>query len=340
MTVATFADLIAPMGSDVFFEDYYGKQWVHIPGGAEKFRDVMSWPHLQGLLNMTGIWSAETMVVKDDLRLVPPQTYSTAEIDRRGRQVLQPDPDKVMDLIRAGCSLGLIHLDTLDAGLRMVGVALEEAMAGKAQANLYCSRRGNQAFGVHCDTHDVFALHCEGEKEWHIYEGSDDTPIAHPAFKKVPLEERRRRAGNVAATLVMKPGDLLYLPRGQYHDAVCRTDTCIHIAYGVTTVIGMDLLTLLMNRAPAHPAFRRSLPRPGSENYAAALADHAAGLGDLLKTMAADAETLAFMRRYQTETFRTKRGGYALPVTGATAKEKAASVPAEARAAILGAIRR
>lgn len=356
MTLSTFADLIAPMDPETFFGEYQGRRWVHIPGGADKFRDVMSWSRLQSLLDMTGIWSAETMVVKDNTRLVPPQVYSTTETDRRNQQVLQPDPAKVMELVRAGCSLGLNRLDTLDAGLRAVGKVLEEALAGKAQANLYYSRRANKAFGVHCDTHDVFALHCEGEKEWYLYEGMDPDPINHPAFRKLPLEERQRRAGKVTETLVMKPGDLLYLPRGQYHDALCRSDDCVHVAYGVTQVIGMDVLTLLMNRAPLHDAFRRALPHPAAKDYDSALAAHLSELGDLLKEMAGDEESRAFMRQYQTELFRTKRGGYAFPVSGPTAREQAAAaqtkvrgatarpvagkpLPAKARAAIMGAVK-
>ncbi|WP_404380057.1 JmjC domain-containing protein [Caenispirillum salinarum] len=297
------------------------------------------------------------MVVKDATRTVPPQAYCTPETDRRNQQVLQPDPAKVMDLVRAGCSLGLNRLDTLDAGLRAVGAVLEDALAGRAQANLYYSRRSNQAFGVHSDSHDVFALHCEGEKEWHLYEGADPDPINHPAFKKLPLEERRRRAGRVAETLVMKPGDLLYIPRGQYHDALCRTDDCVHVAYGVTQVIGMDLLTLLMNRAPADAAFRRALPHPEAADYDTALAAQLADLGDRLKAMASDAESRAFLRQYQTEHFRTRRGGYSFPITGPTAQEQAQAaqarakaggtrspgagrpLPAQARAAIIGAVK-
>ena len=54
---------------------------------------------------------------------------------------------------------------------------------GKCQANLYFSMQSHQAFAPHYDTHDVFALHCEGEKVWNIYENFEQDPINHPIFK-------------------------------------------------------------------------------------------------------------------------------------------------------------
>lgn len=354
MTIATFADLLAPITPEEFFRDYYGRKALHIPGAADKFAGVMSWERLNRLLNMTAIWSQESILLKHDTQTIPPQAYSIATTDRREQPVLQPDPAKVMEFIRRGASFGLNNIDTLDDGLRTVGDILESALAGKAQANLYCSRKETQAFGVHFDTHDVFAMHCEGEKEWQLYETMEDNPINHPAFKKLPMDQRRARAGKVAQRLVMKPGDLLYVPRGLYHDALCLTDGCVHIAYGVTTVIGIDVLTLLSNRAPGETLLRQTLPNPSQPDYEEALKARLNEIGDLLKRMASDGQSLDFIRRYQGEIFRNGRGGFDLPIPGAPDKPKmqpqqqrppamamagGPAVPAQARAAILSAVK-
>ena len=44
--------------------------------------------------------------------------------------------------------------------------------------------QSHQAFAPHFDTHDVFALHCEGEKVWNIYENFEKDPINHPIYKQ------------------------------------------------------------------------------------------------------------------------------------------------------------
>jgi ribosomal protein L16 Arg81 hydroxylase len=59
----------------------------------------------------------------------------------------------------------------------------------------------------------------------------------------------------------MEPGDLLYLPRGQYHDAIADEGGAVHIAFGVTYPIGLDVVCTLYERMMFEPVFRANLPR-------------------------------------------------------------------------------
>ncbi len=105
----------------------------------------------------------------------------------------------------------------------------------------------HQAFGPHCDEHDVFAVHFEGEKVWNIYENIEKNPINHPLFKFSP-EERIKKAGNLIDQVTLKPGDLLYIPRGQYHDALASQNGAIHIAFGLTYFKPVDLMSILWEK--------------------------------------------------------------------------------------------
>jgi ribosomal protein L16 Arg81 hydroxylase len=102
----------------------------------------------------------------------------------------------------------------------------------------------HQAFGPHFDLHDVFAIHFEGEKVWNIYENIEKSPINHPSFK-YNVEERRKRAGKIIDQVILKPGDLLYIPRGQYHDALASKNGAMHIAFGLTYFKMIDLMNSL-----------------------------------------------------------------------------------------------
>ena len=106
-----------------------------------------------------------------------------------------------------------------------------------------------QGFGAHFDTHDVYAVHVEGTKTWHIYEGRADDPIAHPMFKTLGREHHEKAKGAKLMDVHMEPGDLLYLPRGQYHDALADEGGTMHIAFGITYPIGMDVMTFLFDRS-------------------------------------------------------------------------------------------
>ena len=84
------------------------------------------------------------------------------------------------------------------------------------QSNLYCSRKSRQAFAPHFDLHDVFAVHCEGEKAWRVFEGREELPINHPRFQ-VPEADRPARMGGLLMEPLLKPGDVLFIPRGWWH---------------------------------------------------------------------------------------------------------------------------
>ena len=306
-----FADIIHPVTPDVFFSEYYGKKPLHIQGGAEKFSNVMSWDILTGILNMTAVWSSASLQLVLDKDELAPARYSRPGKNRDGHEIMQPDSEKVMALLKSGASLVANDIDSLTPALSGFAAALEKAVSGKAQANLYCSWREWQAFGSHFDTHDVFAMHVAGEKLWNLYETRADTPVAHPEFKSYGQEWHDKNRGEVAQQVVMRPGDLLYLPRGLYHDALATSNGTIHIAFGLTHVIGLDVLSMLSTMAVADPAFRANMPRP--EDGEAATAAWLEALGGKLAEYSKNNEALAAMRAFQRD-FRYTRGGFALPV--------------------------
>lgn len=307
----TFGEILAPLSAETFFAEHYDRKAVHVPGGAEKFANVMSWETLTALLNMTAIWSSASLQLVLDRAVVPPVRYCDPARGRDGREVLQPDAGRVMALLRSGASLVANDIDTLTPALAGVAAALENALDAKVQANLYCSWRERQAFDSHFDTHDVYAVHVAGEKLWRLYETRADRPIAHPRFKSFGQDWHDENKGAVAQEVLMRPGDLLYIPRGVYHDALALSDGTIHIAFGVTHVIGLDLLDLIANLAVEDPAFRANMPRSGEGEHA--VAGWLADLAERLRGFAAGDAAVKAMRQHQAQ-YRYRRGGIDLPV--------------------------
>jgi ribosomal protein L16 Arg81 hydroxylase len=254
----SFDQIMAPLGAGRFFAEYDGKRPLHLKGAADKFAAVMSWAKLNDLLGQATIWSHHSLQLVLDKESVPAARYCAPAVGRDGGQVLRPDPDKVKDFLRRGATLVANDIDHLSPGLTAFAQAMEEGLGGKVQANLYLSSRRRQGFGAHFDTHDVFAIHVEGTKTWHVYEGRAPDPIAHPMFKTLGREHHEKAKGNKLMDVHMTPGDLLYLPRGQYHDALADEGGTVHVAVGLTYPIGMDVVSFLFERAVAEPEFRAS----------------------------------------------------------------------------------
>ncbi|XP_004675327.1 PREDICTED: bifunctional lysine-specific demethylase and histidyl-hydroxylase MINA isoform X2 [Condylura cristata] len=79
-------------------------------------------------------------------------------------------------------------------------------------SNVYITPAGSQGLPPHYDDVEVFILQLEGEKHWRLY---------HPT---VPLAreysvESEDRIGRPTHEFTLKPGDLLYFPRGTIHQA-------------------------------------------------------------------------------------------------------------------------
>ncbi len=281
-------DIMAPIGAERFMAEYEGQKPLHLKGAADKFAEVMTFSQLSNLLGQATIWSSKSLMLVLDKEPVPAPQYCTQAAGRDGGQVLRPDPDKVQRYLRRGATLVANDIDHLSRGLTAFSKTMEEALGGKIQGNLYCSSKRRPGFAAHFDTHDVYAVHVEGTKTWHIYEGRATDPIAHPMFKQLGREHHEQAKGKLLMDVKMEPGDLLYLPRGQYHDALADEGGAVHIAFGVTYPIGVDVMSYLFDKVIADDAFRANLPRPGDQG---ALNEKLGGLAQVLSSILADPAT-------------------------------------------------
>lgn len=293
MNEITFEKLIEPFGQERFFNEYFGKSWVHIKGPAEVTSGIMSWPELGRLMSMRNLWNPASFRVMLDRKAMAVEDYcSPLSATREAMPQQRPDPKKLAALIGRGASVVLNDVNTHTAGIASFCSSLQGATGGSVQANLYFSMSQRQAFGPHNDTHDVFAVHCCGEKVWQVYETKEEWPIAHPRFQR-SFEKSAEMAGKVIAEVKMEPGDLLYLPRGQFHDALASQNGSVHLAFGVTMPKMIDLLSLLWDMAVASPKMRANLPLHPDDD---ALAEVLSEMGNELKKAAHQPQMLKMAR--------------------------------------------
>lgn len=303
----TFDDILAPLGAEAFLRDYLGRQPLHLEGEPGKFRQVMSWDTLNRLLGMTTIWAAPSLLLVLDKEQIQPPAYCQPAPGRDGGTVLRPDPVRVKQYLAKGATLVLNDIDQLTPELSAVARAMEQALGGKVQANLYLSSKRKQAFKAHYDYHDVFAMHVMGEKTWMVFQGREDGPIKHPWFEALTQDYKDKAKGELWREVRLKPGHLLYLPRGQYHYALADDGACAHIAFGVTYPIGMDAVSYAFERMVHQSVGRANLPRDP-----AALKARLAEIGQAVAACLASDQAAADMLRFM-EGFRWPRETYDLP---------------------------
>ncbi|MFC4170087.1 cupin domain-containing protein [Teichococcus aestuarii] len=307
--IRTLADLLAPVTPEQFFAEYYDKQPLHVQGGAAKFAPVLSWRQINRLLDQTHIWSSQSLKLVMDGTPVPPEQYCTRATSRDNAAVQQPNAALVQQWVKRGASLVMNDADSLTPGLTAVSEALEGAGLGKAQANVYISWQSHKAFPAHFDTHDVWAVQVEGEKTWNIWEGRAEWPIPHPVFRSLGQAHHEQAKGRLRGQVTLKTGDLLYLPRGWYHDALAEAPASVHVAYGVHAPLGMDLMNILVERVLYETPFRQPLPRQdGTAAARFALTSRAAQLGQRLSELTRDPKVMEVLTKFVAD-YRYARGG-------------------------------
>jgi hypothetical protein len=284
-----FADLIAPVPVAQFLDATYDRTPLHIPAESEagERRALFSWPALNALLGIAGHWREENIKLILNGGYVPADHYLD-QIATRGGMVWRADAAKIEALLAMGASLVADAADDASAELKQVSTMLSTQFLGTSSANVYCSFQGKQTFRTHLDLHDVFAVHCEGEKVWRIYRNRAPDPV-EPHSGPDAQAEIDRAKGPVLMEVRMRPGDMLYIPRGYYHDALASSEASLHVTFSVARYTGRVLFRTLEEMAMRDPAFRAYLP-DGRTDGGALLAGRmealAARAGELMRTPA------------------------------------------------------
>ena len=173
-----FPGFIAPFLAERFFAEVYDRSRCTSPprarrasGGAPCCPGLGS----TALFGIVAHWTGNNIQVIANGQAVPPDQYADA-IQRSSGIIQRADPAKVHALLGMGASLVVDAVEEALPEIRRVTAMLSELLLGISGANVYCSFQGVQAFRRHCDLHDVFAVHCEGEKVWRIYENRAARP--------------------------------------------------------------------------------------------------------------------------------------------------------------------
>jgi hypothetical protein len=247
-------------------------------GNPERFNEFFGFSDFENLLNQTGIWTPDRLEAYLDTKKIPPQNLF-AQIQLYGGARYRVVPENLQKVLRSGASLVLNDVDALSDGLRSLKSIITQYSGGKVESNLYYSQPRHQAFTVHFDVHEVFALQIEGRKRWRVYQQAHRFPINHLAFLSGDTAGHEKAKGPVSMEFVLEPGDLIFLPAGYYHQAVCTDSVSVHLSFSVVEMIGLDVVSELFDRGVLNEFFRTPVARAGDgelivESYLKVLADN------------------------------------------------------------------
>lgn len=232
--------LLAPYPVEQFLTEYWTQKAIHIcASNAQKFRDYFSWDNLNYLLNYNRL-------TEPDIRF-----------SKKGKSLSGiHNSQNWGSYVREGATLIVNGVHHRVPTVRELTANLQYDIGYPAHVNLYCSPSEQQGFTSHYDTHDVLILQIDGEKEWFVYPET----VRYPT-PDMPSENEQPPEGTPYLQCVLKPGDLLYIPRGHWHYAIaCGEKLSLHLTVGIDCQMGINWANWLMNDLQKSSDWRQSLP--------------------------------------------------------------------------------
>jgi ribosomal protein L16 Arg81 hydroxylase len=246
-------DLLTPLDADEFIADIYGQRFLHLPGPANRFAQVVNWPTLNTLLREQRFIHPRLRLTKDN-QPMPERDY-TAVVDTVRGDFRQLDIARLMHQLRGGATLVLDSLDMAHAPVLDIKQSLQRWLGAYVSANLYASWGATHGFAVHWDDHDVFVLQVAGRKRWRIYPPTRQWPLLDD------VDNAPKPGGEPAADLMLNSGDVLYLPRGWWHDVTAVQEPSLHLTFAVLRPTNADFLTWAVQQAKTQAPVRQDVPQ-------------------------------------------------------------------------------
>ena len=257
-----FAELVAPLAPAEFVDGcYLDKRPVLFRGEPGRFASLVQWDDLNALLSM-GVLQQPRLRLYRDGALVPLPRVPDFGRGWRSRDRSGLDDRRFGAFLRRGATLVLDRMDELHAPVRSLAEDLEAALGTYTQINLYASWQSVQGFSTHWDGHDVFIVQVAGCKRWYLYGTTRPSPMEDDAECSLMAEA----PGVAVWSDVLRPGDVLYIPRGWWHDARAEGAEAgegtgsLHLTCGPRSVTGIDLMHWLMAKLARHETFRKDIP--------------------------------------------------------------------------------
>lgn len=178
-------------------------------------------------------------------------------------------PHKLNQFIQDGASIVLNKMQNKCIIINDLCQIFSASTGCLTNANSYAARGGDGTFNLHWDTHDVYAVQLIGKKRWKIYRPTFVNPLPNHKSKDCP-----ERPTELYMDVVLEAGDILYIPRGWWHDAIPLEDQdTFHIAVGVFPNTVLDFLSwLVANKMPDFVSARDYIQGNAQEHLQKSLA--------------------------------------------------------------------
>jgi ribosomal protein L16 Arg81 hydroxylase len=219
----------------------------------DRFRPLLDWQALVGRLERgehpRGL--ADVRVVKESTT-VHPERWMAKSKAGNGKQV---DIAKVEEFMADGYSLVVTPIQSHVPALAKLCDNIKAELSENIKVGVVVTTGTCGAFKLHFDPEDIIILQVEGTKRWRIY----GPPVPNPVIgipKPPPPPEAQPLFDDV-----LRPGDLLFVPAGNWHHCENGPDRSLHLGIFCIAPTMLHVLKAFLSQFIAEEVFRIPLTR-------------------------------------------------------------------------------
>ena len=240
--ITSLASLLSPIDEQSFIEHFVSKSRIHVQSvDNRRTESLLPWDTINRLLESDQLPPSRVKLVRANM-MIPPMIY------REGDEAGRINPRALNSLLPQGVSIVIDSVEEYVPHLGRLSDSIERQLAHRVWINSYISFGRGKAFKPHWDNHDVIIVQVLGRKRWRSFGVPDPPPT------------RKHREGDRVPAAVewegtMSAGDVLYLPRGEVHEAELETADSVHLTIGIKPQRGTDFWAWLGEQANPDPTF-------------------------------------------------------------------------------------
>jgi len=292
-SVNVLDDILSPISSNEFIENYFGKSFLHVAGTKGKFTRLVPWSELNRILEKHRLEPPRLNLFQAG-ESVAADKYLT-KLDDMGPRLRAAE---LTNLLAQGATLIVNAFEDLYEPVGKLAAEMERIFRINIQANLYAGWRTDHGFLLHYDDHDTVILQIAGRKHWRVYRPTR----LYPLGDKKDVEGAKQPTEEPIWDNILEDGGMLYLPRGWWHVVYPIDEPTLHLTVALRNHRGLDLLHWFVNEFKNQAEVRQDIPhlsdRDTQAAYMAKLREQLfrAWSDDLMYHFLAAADANAFLR--------------------------------------------
>lgn len=243
-----------PVSYEEFIEHYFEKKPLLMKGALNK-QDFLSWNAINEILPRCDLLSENAIKLMYKGQKLDKSCY-LEEYDDLGTIRYKFREESLYSYLRDGATLvanGIVNEPTVDCFSREIA----QFTGCHIFSSLYIAFNTQRSFKSHWDSRDIFAIQMQGKKRWIIHAPTFKNPLFMHRSKD--MSEYDPDLDNVYMDIILEAGDILYLPRGWWHDPVPVGEETVHLAVGIFPAFVNNYLTWVAQNIVEKEIARASL---------------------------------------------------------------------------------